>query len=160
MQAGTVRCWRCTVWGREASFFRTQQFPLQRGNKLCASPTQKTFSFCQHNYLCWIWSSPYNRSAHKLKFYYLPCFPERIGTRVIVSVHTVQGGDMLQKMKLHFQLGIKTRQQSEEPTLWTPEKRQRLREVMRGMIEGFRRIWKCLLPCSPPAMRGIKTSLK
>lgn len=51
-------------FGREASFFPffffpwTQQFPLRCENKLCASPTQKRFSFCQHNFLCWIWSSP------------------------------------------------------------------------------------------------------
>lgn len=39
--------------------FWAQQYPVQHGNKLCSTQTQRRFPFCQHNSLCWVWKSPW-----------------------------------------------------------------------------------------------------
>lgn len=100
MQTGRMPVMRAGGHLKRLLVFWAQQYPVQRGNKLCATQTQRRFPFCQHNSLCWVWKSPWmdTHTKHRVEFYYLSCRSAHICARVFVSVHIEWGGDMFHKM--------------------------------------------------------------
>lgn len=159
MQTGTVRCWRCTGLAERHLFFWTQQFPLRCGNKLCASPTQRRFCFCQHNFLCWIWSSPTTDTHTELNSIISPASQSTLPLVLLLVYTRCKVEACYRKWNYIFNW-----ESTHDSSLRSPPFGHRRNSKGSGRLWGrWLRILGpgiSVLACSLPALTGIKPSLK